>query len=575
MKKINLSLLMKIVSLGICPALLIVACYLGVFFGVDLSDVTYSVTNYMFLGEIEGSWIYATFLANLVGSGLVHLSGGSLLVMNILTRLILVALVLLPYYQLRKYVPWPLLFSGELVAIGLSWCPSVILYNYLTYLMMTGALLFLFFGLVKDKNYHFICAGLLFGINILTRFSNLTECVFILVVWYASILDHDKKWIKRTLLSLGGYLAGCLIAVGILYLAGGPEAIPQMADWLIGLLTGNNKDANDYSMKGMLLGVFRYYMENIRWFAGLIVLFGFGNVLYLLLREKYTWLKRILFIGSLGLLLVWYYRNGVITTIYRNTGAFFHLAVVMIMLSLLVYILMLVMPGMKREERILGFMAFIILIIAPLGSNNHLFTCMNQLYLVAPITIMGICRLIGLAAKQKIEEPIMIAGVVLLVILTIQGILFRANYVFGDEEPGAHETMITNIDSLDGMLAREEDVLALEGLVEASTSLRKENASLITFGNIPGIHYVLSMKPALSNAWPDLDSYSVSDFKMDLYTINDKQNTYVIITRDVVNGFVQNMMNPSTKEYALAEFLYGNRYQALYTNDQFILYGCQ
>ena len=51
--------------------------------GIDVSDPMYSLTNFRFFPQMEGSWALATYLANVTGWLLMKLPfGGTLLGMN-------------------------------------------------------------------------------------------------------------------------------------------------------------------------------------------------------------------------------------------------------------------------------------------------------------------------------------------------------------------------------------------------------------------------------------------------------------------------------------------------------------
>ncbi len=64
--------------------------------GIDVSDPMYSLTNFRFFPQMEGSWALATYLANVTGWLLMKLPfGGTLLGMNFYTRLIISAMALL------------------------------------------------------------------------------------------------------------------------------------------------------------------------------------------------------------------------------------------------------------------------------------------------------------------------------------------------------------------------------------------------------------------------------------------------------------------------------------------------
>ena len=130
------------------PALLLLYPFFAVNQGLDVADSTYSLTNFQYFDSMDGTWMVATFLSNAAGWLLMHLPfGGTLLGMKCYTTLVQSATALIVYFGLKKRIAAPLLFIGEFLALGLCWCPSTILYNYLTYLLMTAAVLLLFRGL--------------------------------------------------------------------------------------------------------------------------------------------------------------------------------------------------------------------------------------------------------------------------------------------------------------------------------------------------------------------------------------------------------------------------------------------
>ena len=118
------------------PLILLVYPLLWANQGIDVSDPTYSLTNFRFFPELAGTWPIATWLANVAGFLLMKLPfGGTLLGMNLYTRLFISAMALLAYFFLRGKMPAWMAFAGEIIAISFCWCPSTILYNYLTYFL--------------------------------------------------------------------------------------------------------------------------------------------------------------------------------------------------------------------------------------------------------------------------------------------------------------------------------------------------------------------------------------------------------------------------------------------------------
>ena len=116
------------------PCILFIYPLLAANQGIDISDPMYSLTNFRFFPELEGTWALATYLANAVGFLLMKLPfGGTLLGINIYTRLLISAMALLAYFFLKGKMPAWIVFVGEMIAISYCWCTTTILYHYLTY----------------------------------------------------------------------------------------------------------------------------------------------------------------------------------------------------------------------------------------------------------------------------------------------------------------------------------------------------------------------------------------------------------------------------------------------------------
>ena len=124
------------------PLLLTLYPLIGIRQGLDVSDTLYSLSNFQYFTTMDGTWMVATFLANVLGSLLMCLPfGGTLIGIYFYTSLLQSVTAVLVYRSLKKRMPAVLVFAGEMAALGLCWCPSVILYNYLTYLLMSAGML--------------------------------------------------------------------------------------------------------------------------------------------------------------------------------------------------------------------------------------------------------------------------------------------------------------------------------------------------------------------------------------------------------------------------------------------------
>lgn len=129
------------------PLILVLFPLLKINQGIDLTDTAYSLGNYRFWGETGGVWMLLTFLSNIVGHFFTLLPfGGTMLGMKFYTGLLVSLMALLGYRFFKTKMPPVIAFAGEMAAIGLCWCPTVILYNYMTYLLLLLEQFFCFEG---------------------------------------------------------------------------------------------------------------------------------------------------------------------------------------------------------------------------------------------------------------------------------------------------------------------------------------------------------------------------------------------------------------------------------------------
>ena len=80
-------------------------------------------------------WKFSTYLATATGSFFTHLPfGNTVLGLNIYTGLVKASIALIVYYACVYYFDMKptVVFVAELMALGYCWCPTTLLYNYLS-----------------------------------------------------------------------------------------------------------------------------------------------------------------------------------------------------------------------------------------------------------------------------------------------------------------------------------------------------------------------------------------------------------------------------------------------------------
>lgn len=434
------------------PAVLFLYPFIGVCQGLDLEDATYSLANFQYFGQMDGTWVVATFLSNVWGNLLMHLPfGGTLIGMNCYTVLVQSAMALMVYLTFRGRMAAPLLFVGELIALGLCWAPSVVLYHNLTYFFMTAGILFLYGGLTaegtktplsrgryqgwshgkdagadfrKKQRLYFVAAGLCLGVNVAVRMPNVVQAALILVVWYGIVLysklsnnrygtgkakkaddnkpeTSGKPTVLRALaVSTGwclvGYLAGFGLPFFAICLRYGSSAYPDMVRTLFAM----TDQATDYKPTSMITGMFGDYGRGLCWLA-FAVLCMVAAGLAAAVRERqakadsgkwdaYRITGVIIKAGYWLLLLVllrFYWGRGMFTFRYYDYTSIYDPTVLLLLVTIGMAIYCLLKKDMAAEKKILAAAVLLEIFLTPLGSNNALYPIINNLFLAVPFLL--------------------------------------------------------------------------------------------------------------------------------------------------------------------------------------------
>ena len=554
-------------------------------FGLSVIDTTYSPANFLFFKEMSGTWTIATYLANALG----HLftimpGGGSLLGLNIYTSLVVGATALIPFIFLQKKIGNHILFTGEILALGLCWCPTTVLYNYLTYFLLTLGAMLLYRAVTEDDRRCFYAAGAALGFNVLTRLPNVTEAAFIVVVWFAAYIRRSgfKEGLSNTMRCIAGYLAGFLIPWGILTIRFSPGAYFEMIHNMFAM----TDKAVDYKPAAMITAMFEDYIYAGRWIVfwllGCVCVAG-TVLLTLNLSASANGGKngRTVFtpghipavavpICIMALVIRICYGRGMFGLSYYEYRSMYFWAVILQLFATILCIacmgergcriILRVAPagipdayGAYREAdsddrltdcRILVLLALIMIYITCIGSNNGLYPIVNNLFIVAPvvlwIVIGGIKNSIpkradvspaaeypeeSLGGSRDPAERIVRSLSVALFITTgvlfagtlIQSVGFHFSFAFGDGIYGEpRDAYVNGYDRTAGIRTTSANAESLQGLMDHMYSIKTDGDTLITYGDIPGMGYLLDMPSALTTFWPDLDSYNYSEWKRDM-----------------------------------------------------------
>lgn len=567
--------------------------------GIDLTDMGYSLGNYRFFGEAGGIWVVLTFLSNVTGFVFTKLPmGGTMLGMKIYSSLIISLMALMGYRFFKTKMPAALAFAGEIAAIGLCWCPPVILYNYVTYFLFLLGSILLFRGLAGGRKICLFLAGAALGANVMVRFpGNVLEAGLILAVWYYGILKGKtvKALARETGICLSGYLLSfltLLLAASLLY---GSGTFGSMVSGVFGMAGS----ASDYTLGEMLLAIVDAYFHGFQWMLYMLLCILPGIPFLIIGEGRFLRLRKVVYCLCIPVLFLVLYKWGMFNFKYFQKEAALQWGVVFLLVSLGVTVWMLFTRMLDDEWRLIGCIALLIILITPLGSNNHIWPALNNLFFIAPVAFWMIFRFARwgrtwLDTTKKVPlfpAKAMFSG--MMIAFFVQALGVGCRYVFLDGESG--EPRIYKVAAnpvLHGMYTSEMNGETLEEISLFMTEHRAEfeNKRLILYGNIPGLSYYLDKAPAIYTAWADLNTNSLEQLKEELqeltvsYGENHEDRPLVILSPqlaaylsgedDAISwwGVDVESCEKDEKLKAIKEYMETGAYQQVFANEAFVVY---
>lgn len=572
------------------PAVLLLYPLRHIRVGAEWCDTGYNYGNFTYMDHMDPMWLLSTYLGNALGRLFTLLPGGdTMLGLNVYTGLIVSLLALGGYFFFTRKVGLPrtLTFWGEMIAVSFCWCPTALLYNYLTYVLLGTGVILLYYALSGEAPgtcRYFVGAGMCLGLNVLVRFPNLAETVLILAVWAMAVIRRQKlgQTIKQTLQCLAGYLLGLLGGLAVIVLRYGAGTYVQSITRLLSMPS----EASQYTVYSMVEQQLRNYMQNCIWLGYLALIVALGVLAYVSLPRKWKWIKYIgyavcVFWGMYkliqyeGLSLKSGVKSGILFLIvglavydykkwkwikhigyvacvfcgfyvlmlqnmfnlkYSTKLSAFQWGAFLLTATLAVGLVTIFRKKSTEKEKLLCGLGILVILITPLGSNNHLYSAVNNLFLVAPFTLWMLVRFLkwlpeyanrpgrgkkGGSWLQFSLFPLKAMLVCILIMITVQGTLFGIGYVFSESDGGENlHTPIENNTVLKGMLTspdRAEVIRTLSDYVQQEGLTGRE---VILYGQIPSLSYYLQMPFAIT-AWPDLPSYNYSVMVEDLQRLAD------------------------------------------------------
>lgn len=561
------------------PLMIVLFSLIKVNKGIDLTDTGYSLGNYKFFNEGTGVWFLLTFVSNLAGYILTLLPfGGTMLGMKLYATLLVAVLGLLSYRFFLTKMPGWLAFLAEILAIGMCWAPTVILYNYMTYFFVTLGAIFLFRGLAGNRPKCLFLAGIFLGINLLVRFpGNGLEVFLIIPLIYYCIIhkDDSQDIVKRVLLCVGGYIVGFVCSLLLMMIVKGPESFMQMINGAFGIANSNQ----EYTFISMLVAILDAYWHGFKWALYMIICALLGVPFFVLYKDRFVKARKVFYCVCILFLFAVLERWGMFNFKYYQKESALQWGAIFLLLSIVVDIWMIVTKRMNHDWKLIGAISIVLILITPLGSNNYIWPVLNNLFFIAPVTFWIIYKFARwgreyLDATGKIPTfgfRSMAAAVT--IAFLIQGIGVGCAYVFLDGEDGSSVNYrVSDNAVLAGMRTTKGSADSLSELSAFmdTNEATYESKRLVLYGDIPGLSFYLDKPSAINTTWSDLGSNPVEDMKASIEAIdaaNTNSRPLVIISRALYDT-----PDNSIKLDLINSFMEENSYAEVFKNSKFVVF---
>lgn len=593
-----------------------------IYIGVDLWDTGYNYANFQYMGteHMDSMWLFSTYLANVVGNFLMKLpSAGSLAGMNLYTALFVSILAVTGYlFCTRTLKISPLVaFIGEFAAISLCWCPTAVLYNYLTYVFFLISFILLYKGLVAQRKWCLFAAGIFLGANVLVRFSNLPEAAMIVAVWAYGVLETLeyretkrlnseqekgksgawKRTVNRTLWCLAGYLTALIVLLGTIGIRYGLDAYIQGILRLFDMTDSNT----EYKATSMLMGVVGTYVENLYWLIRIliIILVGMcGCVLVGLLKKHVKfiagnatvqiWLERICH-GACVLLalamLGWLYYRKFCSWAFYSYDSMLRPGILFLMLTILIGVVRIFQPQVSKEEKLISGMVVLVVFLTSIGSNNEVLPSMNNLFVAAPYTLWQCAGFVGRVKAKEIKGvvlnpfPAKCIVAAFLSMFLFQSACFGTKFVFAEGTGVQNPTaMVTDNKILKGIQMSQERAEWLSTISAYVVEQGLQGREVLLYGWIPSLSYYLQM-PSAFNPWSDLDSYSVEQMEKKMSELSgeidekSEERPVVIAEKNFVESLDGMSESMEVKKWKLIlDFMEKYGYEQTFDNGKFVIW---
>jgi hypothetical protein len=554
------------------------------FQGIDFTDTGFYATNYqqIFSNPVSITYGFILWLSNIIGGIWLFFFGGlGLTGLKLSLPFIIYLILLVSYYTIRDFVVNKslLLFSLLIAEIFIYSYNFPINYNNLTSFFLVLSVFFLVKGLSRNNQFLLFVSAFIAGSNIFIRMPNIVDISFITAIWLYDYLEKEKikKTIIKSTIFLSGFISSIIIMLLIMKLLGHYDLFVEALKNIF----MDAKSPESYHNKNFLLKVIMDIYLSMPKTTIKFILLAIVSAKILLIMSKY---KRLFFSLTAALILFLAYYFSIPYNDYSIDYFFINIKVLTLTGAFILIVLTISMVSEKNNNyRLLIFLSLIQYVIAPMGSTNGILNTIYGMCLALPLAIINTFRFKEFELEFKIntlnvkaikidQQQMAVLNTLFLSVFTLYASIHSIRYSYTDSFNPLEKIYSVNNPSLMGIYTTLPRAQSIESLLNELPKFVQPNDKLLTFSEIPLLHFLTNTRPYLDGSWVGLFEPKV--LKQLLTEKFQKKEDYPVAVMNRYQVFsthwpVDHMTTLSPNTQIILDFLVQKKYKMIWSNGFF------
>lgn len=569
--------------------------------GLDVADTGYILNSYEFIFKNPESINFSIILTSIFGNIILNilnlLNIPSYLGLKIVAAIFSLVVCWIILQNLKKYFDENILLIGIMISLLLARGHiSILMYTNLSAFILAIASILLINGIIEGKDKSIFISGLLIGINVLVRISNLVQIILIFSIIYYGWKNKNKQVIlKGSLIFLSGVAISLIISLLCIILYFGKSQLISM----INIYFQESINSTDsHSIMDSIKINLNQGLNGLFWIG---VLWGIGFTIdYLFKGENYLSKKIYIIYAILAILPIVFvilkYFNFDRIIIFKLIYKIFYSVYQPFSICVAFYCLItLYWCFIKKEnsiqESLILIIGFLSMISLPMGSNQGFAILYQGFYLQGAILSVFVYKILLNTSEikyrqiKKIVNPVFQKGIIIFVLIYFLSMLLTRNITYTYRDNSNLDKFTINNYKFKGIYTTEQRAKYINELLDKVGTYIDENTKLITYGSIPIFSYVLDMPPFFNgfNGWIEMGQLSIDSMKETIDNSIKEENFPLIILSNVGTNnsewpnsetikIMEKIKGEDNKYFLIQEYIIENNYSLLFKNEVFEVY---